>query len=132
MQRRLSNSRTNPEFTTSLSDLTQSTHTVTSTLMTKLQEKHAEYEHLRQVRDMSSQLVVYFDELARSTEVLVNGVEAVSNVLGNWNNVFRVMSMTDQSPLEELPANEQGTTDTSFAEANIPPVFVKFPTGGDL
>ncbi|OZJ03477.1 hypothetical protein BZG36_02741 [Bifiguratus adelaidae] len=94
-------------------------------LLMRLQEKQKEYDNLVQVRDMSKQLVTYFEELAKSMEGLSDGSHAIASVLNNWNHVFRLMSLAHEQAPDQIEGSENG----SIAEDNNAglPTMVKVP-----
>ncbi|KAI9279224.1 DASH complex subunit Dad2-domain-containing protein [Umbelopsis sp. AD052] len=96
--------------------------------MQQIQDKVRELEHLLKIKDMSAQMASYFDELAKSMEGLAGGAQAVSDVLSNWNHVFRTMSMVaPRQPKgeEEEVDGEDKKADAVTEEAT--PVLVRVP-----
>lgn len=70
---------------------TQSTQT--SLLQTRIQEKRAELESLKQLRDLSAGLAGQMQQLEEKLATLSNGTDAVAAVMGNWNTVLRAVYM---------------------------------------
>ncbi|CAM0140678.1 unnamed protein product [Umbelopsis sp. WA50703] len=112
----------------------QQTSTVQSNLnpekMQQIQDKVQELEHLLKIKDMSGQMANYFDELAKSVEGLAGGAQAVSDVLSNWNHVFRTMSMVSprQHENEEKDSMEAEDMVSSLPKQDCtqePPVLVR-------
>ncbi|KAJ2960193.1 hypothetical protein NQZ79_g4389 [Umbelopsis isabellina] len=114
----------------------QSTSAVQSNVnpekMQQIQDKVQELEHLLKIKDMSGQMANYFDELAKSVEGLAGGAQAVSDVLSNWNHVFRTMSMVSprQHESEEkdaMVAEEADSSSPQQESTQEPPVLVRVP-----
>ncbi|KAH8553779.1 DASH complex subunit Dad2-domain-containing protein [Umbelopsis sp. PMI_123] len=95
--------------------------------MQQIQDKVRELEHLLKIKDMSAQMASYFDELAKSMEGLAGGAQAVSDVLSNWNHVFRTMSMV--APRRAKDEDEEEDTDDKKMETpeETTPVLVRVP-----
>jgi len=64
-----------------------------SALQSRINQKKAELENLRQLRDLSSQLATQMATLEAKLATLRDGTEAVSEVLKNWSNVLGVLKM---------------------------------------
>ena len=73
------------------SNLTNSTHT--SALQTRINEKKAELESLKQLRDLSAGLAGQMQQLEAKLATLSDGTQAVAEVLSNWNAVLRAIYM---------------------------------------
>lgn len=67
--------------------------TQASLLATRIQEKKAELESLKQLRDLSAGLAGQMQQLEEKLGTLSNGTEAVAAVMGNWNTVLRAVYM---------------------------------------
>jgi len=103
---------------------------INSEKMQQIQDKVRELEHLLKIKDMSSQMASYFDELALSVEGLAGGAQAVSDVLSNWNHVFRAMSMVAprqrEGEDEETDAMKTDQVPDQVPD-QAPPVLVRVP-----
>ncbi|PBP18354.1 carboxylesterase family protein [Diplocarpon rosae] len=62
-------------------------------LLARINEKKAELENLKQLRDLSAGLAGQMQMLEEKLLTLSDGTEAVATVLGNWHNVLRAISM---------------------------------------
>ena len=67
--------------------------TQSSILQARINEKKAELENLKQLRDLSAGLAGQMQQLEDRLSTLSNGTQAVAEVLGNWNNVLRAIHM---------------------------------------
>jgi DASH complex subunit DAD2 len=67
--------------------------TQTSALQTRINEKKAELESLKQLRDLSAGLAGQMQQLEEKLATLSNGTQAVAEVLSNWNGVLRAVYM---------------------------------------
>lgn len=70
-----------------------SASTQSSALQARINEKKAELENLKQLRDLSGGLAGQMQQLEEKLSTLSSGTEAVAAVLGNWNNVLRAIHM---------------------------------------
>ena len=70
-----------------------SASTQSSVLQARINEKKAELENLKQLRDLSAGLAGQMQQLEDKLSTLSNGTEAVAAVLGNWNHVLRAIYM---------------------------------------
>lgn len=62
-------------------------------LQARINEKRAELENLKQLRDLSAGLAGQMQMLEEKLSTLSDGTEAVATVLGNWHNVLQAISM---------------------------------------
>ncbi|KAI6709793.1 hypothetical protein JHW43_007684 [Diplocarpon mali] len=87
-------------------------------LLARINEKKAELENLKQLRDLSAGLAGQMQMLEEKLSTLSDGTEAVAMVLGNWHNVLRAISMasSDNSQQKDLP------------EPALPQTLVRIPT----
>jgi len=93
-----------------------------STLQSRINQKRAELENLRQLRDLSSQLATQMTSLEEKLATLRDGTEAVSEVLKNWSNVLGVLQMVG-SQLPEVVTGEGATVE----EGTLPGTLVRIP-----
>ena len=101
-------------------------------LLARINEKKAELENLKQLKDLSAALAGQMQMLEDKLATLSDGTEgmrsiysfgfgqplislAVATVLSNWHNVLRAISMASSS---SLPLNSQNMTD--YAAVKIP------------
>lgn len=87
------------------SNLTSSTHT--SQLQNRINEKKAELESLKQLRDLSAGLAGQMEQLEAKLATLSNGTQAVAEVLSNWNSVLRAVYMAS-SKFDNPPLTYEG------------------------
>ncbi|KAK3722745.1 DASH complex subunit dad2 [Vermiconidia calcicola] len=71
--------------------------TQSSALQARINEKKAELESLKQLRDLSAGLAGQMQQLEDKLSTLSNGTQAVAEVLGNWNHVLRAIHMASAS-----------------------------------
>lgn len=62
-------------------------------LLTRLNEKTAELENLKELKELSAQMAGQMQALEEKLGTLGQGAEAVSLVLGNWAGVLRAVGM---------------------------------------
>ncbi|GAB7365223.1 hypothetical protein MBLNU230_g6309t1 [Neophaeotheca triangularis] len=97
-----------------------------SQLNDRIQEKRAELENLRQLRDLSAGLAGQMQQLEEKLGTLSNGTEAVAAVLSNWHNVLRAISMASQKipvPKSEGDGEGEGVEE----ERQLPQTLVRIP-----
>ncbi|KAL1920292.1 uncharacterized protein VTP21DRAFT_1438 [Calcarisporiella thermophila] len=99
---------------TANSEITRSI--ATNPLQIKKEEKLKELNNLLLLRGMSEKMVGYFEEIGRGMSELSEGCEAVAQVLNNWQNVFRTISLASQGPKDDLNGER-------------PPTLVQIPMG---
>ena len=69
------------------------TSTQSSALQARINEKKAELESLKQLRDLSAGLAGQMQQLEEKLSTLSDGTQAVAEVLSNWNGVLRAVYM---------------------------------------
>ncbi|KAI8059570.1 DASH complex subunit Dad2-domain-containing protein [Gongronella butleri] len=69
-----------------------------TTKMSLINEKQQELDELVQIKDLSELLVRHFEQLTQSVHNLADGSQGVSQVLGNWDYVFRTMGSMNTDP----------------------------------
>ncbi|MCJ1461701.1 hypothetical protein MMC07_000299 [Pseudocyphellaria aurata] len=74
-------------------------------LVARINEKRAELENLKQLRDLSAGLAAQMQTLEEKLSMLSDGTEAVAAVLSNWHNVLRAINMASMKIPK--PKNEQ-------------------------
>ena len=72
-------------------------------LQARINEKRAELENLKQLRDLSAGLAGQMQMLEEKLSTLSDGTEAVATVLGNWHNVLQAISMASSKIWRTLP-----------------------------
>lgn len=63
-----------------------------SALAARIEEKKAELESLRQLRDLSAGLVGQMQQLNDKLSTLTDGTQAVAEVMSNWGTVLRAIA----------------------------------------
>ncbi|KAH8590238.1 DASH complex subunit Dad2-domain-containing protein [Bisporella sp. PMI_857] len=112
-------------------NLTSSTAGQSPILLARINEKKAELENLKQLRDLSAGLAGQMQMLEEKLATLSDGTEAVAMVLSNWHNVLQAISMASM----KIPQpKETGETDRDDAAKNtdsalaLPQTLVRIPT----
>ncbi|CZT20309.1 uncharacterized protein RCC_06168 [Ramularia collo-cygni] len=95
--------------------------TQASLLATRIQEKKAELESLKQLRDLSAGLAGQMQQLEDKLGTLSDGTEAVAAVMGNWNTVLRAVYMASASIPK--PSEQKGQAE----EPTLPQTLVRIP-----
>lgn len=62
-------------------------------LVARVNEKKAELENLKELRDLSAAMATQMEALAQKLATLSDGTEAIALVLSNWHNVLRAINM---------------------------------------
>lgn len=99
-------------------------------LVARINEKKAELENLKQLRDLSGGLAAQMQALEEKLSTLSDGTEAVAAVLSNWHNVLRAINMASL----KVPKPSQGEEDAnakskSETEVPLPQTLVRIPVG---
>ncbi|KAL2071517.1 hypothetical protein VTL71DRAFT_12752 [Oculimacula yallundae] len=100
-------------------------------LLARINEKKAELENLKQLRDLSAGLAGQMQMLEEKLSTLSDGTEAVAMVLGNWHNVLRAISMASMKIPKPKESEDNETEDSkknSDAENPLPQTLVRIPT----
>lgn len=100
-------------------------------LLARINEKRAELENLKQLRDLSAGVAEQMQTLEEKLSMLSNGTEAVAAVLSNWHNVLRAINMASMKIPK--PKNE-GVSDKDSEAASksdsgvlLPQTLVRIP-----
>ncbi|CAL3972590.1 unnamed protein product [Diplocarpon coronariae] len=93
-------------------------------LLARINEKKAELENLKQLRDLSAGLAGQMQMLEEKLSTLSDGTEAVAMVLGNWHNVLRAISMASNT--EDTKGDNSQQKD--LPEPALPQTLVRIPT----
>ncbi|KZZ96878.1 DASH complex, subunit Dad2 [Moelleriella libera RCEF 2490] len=95
-------------------------------LAARIEEKKAELESLKELRDLSAAVANQMEALEQKLTTLSDGTEAIAAVMGNWHNVLRAINMAssklttsagDVVKEESLPSTE-----------TLPQTLVRIPT----
>ncbi|KAK7423908.1 DASH complex subunit dad2 [Neonectria punicea] len=68
-------------------------------LLARIEEKKAELESLRELRDLSAAVAEQMEALEKKLSTLSDGTEAIAVVMGNWHNVLRAINMASSPKL---------------------------------
>ncbi|ROT39356.1 hypothetical protein SODALDRAFT_359243 [Sodiomyces alkalinus F11] len=98
-------------------------------LVARIEEKKAELESLKQLRDLSAAVATQMEALEKQLSTLSDGTEAIATVIGNWHNVLRAINMASASlPKPKNTETEQGTTEETTKTTPLPQTLVRIPT----
>ncbi|KAL1850190.1 DASH complex subunit dad2 [Diaporthe australafricana] len=89
-------------------------------LVARVNEKKAELENLRELRDLSAAVASQMEALEQKLGTLSDGTEAIALVMGNWHNVLRAINMASS----KLPKPQNDAE----AAAALPQTLVRIPT----
>ncbi|KAL1838784.1 hypothetical protein VTJ49DRAFT_2212 [Mycothermus thermophilus] len=92
-------------------------------LLARVNEKKAELENLKELRDLSAAVAAQMEALEQKLATLSDGTEAIAMVLSNWHNVLRAISMA--SAKLPKPAAAAESADAGVA---LPETLVRIPT----
>ncbi|RYP48772.1 hypothetical protein DL769_011166 [Monosporascus sp. CRB-8-3] len=73
-------------------------------LVARVNEKKAELENLKELRDLSAAVADQMEALEQKLATLSDGTEAIAAVVGNWHNVLQAINMAS-----DLGADTNGT-----------------------
>ncbi|KAK3304283.1 DASH complex subunit Dad2-domain-containing protein [Chaetomium strumarium] len=91
-------------------------------LVARVNEKKAELENLKELRDLSTAVATQMEALEQKLATLSDGTEAIALVLSNWHNVLRAINMASA----KLPKPSTGTEDGE--KVPLPQTLVRIPT----
>ncbi|EGY20375.1 hypothetical protein VD0002_g8580 [Verticillium dahliae] len=94
-------------------------------LVARIEEKKAELDNLKQLRDLSAAVASQMEALEQQLSTLSDGTEAIATVIGNWHNVLRAINMA--STKIPMPKDD-ATDDTSESAPSLPQTLVRIPT----
>ncbi|GAP90987.1 putative DASH complex subunit Dad2 [Rosellinia necatrix] len=96
-------------------------------LLARVDEKKAELENLKELRDLSAAVADQMEALQQKLATLSNGTEAIAMVVGNWHNVLQAINMASAKiPNPRTAEGGQGATEE--AEVALPQTLVRIPT----
>ncbi|KAK5997808.1 DASH complex subunit DAD2 [Cladobotryum mycophilum] len=93
-------------------------------LVARIEEKRAELEHLKELRDLSAAVATQMEALEQKLSTLSDGTEAIATVVGNWHNVLRAINMAS-AKLAKPPTTEEAASE---ATEPLPQTLVRIPT----
>ncbi|KAI1494493.1 DASH complex subunit Dad2-domain-containing protein [Biscogniauxia mediterranea] len=98
-----------------------------SVLLARIDEKKAELENLKELRDLSAAVAEQMEALEQKLATLSDGTEAIATVLGNWHNVLRAINMA--SAKIPSPRNvDDGQPSSQEDSVPLPQTLVRIPT----
>ncbi|MCJ1243489.1 hypothetical protein MMC30_000686 [Trapelia coarctata] len=100
-------------------------------LVARINEKRAELENLKQLRELSAGLATQMEALEQKLATLSDGTEAVAAVLSNWHNVLRAINMASMKipkPKDQVATAEDGDWTKKTNEVPLPQTLVRIPT----
>ncbi|RFU30087.1 hypothetical protein B7463_g6236, partial [Scytalidium lignicola] len=101
-------------------------------LLARINEKKAELENLKQLRDLSAGLAAQMQMLEQKLQTLSDGTEAIATVLGNWHSVLQAINMASAKIPKPKDAEGAGGEDvverTPESEVPLPQTLVRIPT----
>ncbi|KAK4111182.1 hypothetical protein N656DRAFT_712693 [Canariomyces notabilis] len=93
-------------------------------LVARVNEKKAELESLKELRDLSAAVASQMEALEQKLATLSEGTEAIALVLSNWHNVLRAINMASA----KLPKpNVEGPMEDAEG-VPLPQTLVRIPT----
>ncbi|KAJ2980754.1 hypothetical protein NUW58_g6865 [Xylaria curta] len=96
-------------------------------LLARVNEKKAELENLRELRDLSAAVADQMEALQQKLATLSDGTEAIATVVGNWHNVLQAINMAS-AKIPNPRAAENGQTSIEESEVPLPQTLVRIPT----
>ncbi|KAL9035329.1 MAG: hypothetical protein Q9180_004919 [Flavoplaca navasiana] len=100
-------------------------------LLARINEKKAELENLKQLRDLSAGLATQMQTLQEKLSTLSSGTEAVAAVLSNWHTVLQAINMAS-TKVPKPKTNEGGEATEIIAENTLPQTLVRIPVEREL
>ncbi|KAI0596044.1 DASH complex subunit Dad2-domain-containing protein [Biscogniauxia sp. FL1348] len=98
-----------------------------SVLLARIDEKKAELDNLKELRDLSAAVAEQMEALEQKLATLSDGTEAIATVLGNWHNVLRAINMA--SAKIPSPRNaDDGRSSSREDSVPLPQTLVRIPT----
>ncbi|KAK8086304.1 hypothetical protein PG994_001278 [Apiospora phragmitis] len=94
-------------------------------LLARINEKKAELENLKELRELSAAVANEMEALEQKLSTLSDGTEAIATVLNNWHNVLRAINMASA----KIPKPREDKETTSDGETTpLPQTLVRIPT----
>ncbi|PTB63806.1 hypothetical protein BBK36DRAFT_1103530, partial [Trichoderma citrinoviride] len=95
-------------------------------LVARIEEKKAELENLKELRDLSANMATQMEALEQKLATLSDGTEVIAAVVGNWHNVLRAINMAS-SKLAKTAAGG-ATEEAPTSTVPLPQTLVRIPT----
>ncbi|KAI1418165.1 DASH complex subunit Dad2-domain-containing protein [Hypoxylon sp. FL1857] len=96
-------------------------------LLARVNEKKAELENLKELRDLSAAVANQMEALEQKLATLSDGTEAIATVVGNWHNVLRAINMASTKIPSPRNADE-ATMNPQEDTMPLPQTLVRIPT----
>ncbi|KAK8134721.1 hypothetical protein PG984_006733 [Apiospora sp. TS-2023a] len=94
-------------------------------LLSRINEKKAELESLKELRELSAAVANEMEALEQKLSTLSDGTEAIATVLNNWHNVLRAINMASA----KIPRPSEDKETTGGEEPTpLPQTLVRIPT----
>ncbi|KAJ9141957.1 hypothetical protein NKR23_g7512 [Pleurostoma richardsiae] len=94
-------------------------------LVARVNEKKAELENLKELRDLSAAVASQMEALEQKLTTLSDGTEAIALVMANWHNVLRAINMASAKLPKPRDENETPSDESS---TSLPQTLVRIPT----
>ncbi|KAH7270676.1 DASH complex subunit Dad2-domain-containing protein [Fusarium redolens] len=94
-------------------------------LLARIEEKKAELENLKELRELSAAVATQMEALEQKLLTLSDGTEAIAAVVGNWHNVLRAINMAS-SKLAKTAADPTNASEDPTGP--LPQTLVRIPT----
>ncbi|KAL9026916.1 MAG: hypothetical protein Q9196_004488 [Gyalolechia fulgens] len=95
-------------------------------MLARINEKKAELENLKQLRDLSAGLAAQMQTLEQKLSTLSDGTEAVAAVLSNWHTVLQAINMASSKiPMPKVVDDGDATAISS--DTKLPQTLVRIP-----
>ncbi|KAH0069662.1 hypothetical protein KCU96_g17272, partial [Aureobasidium melanogenum] len=95
----------------------------TSALQQRINEKRAELENLKQLRELSAGLAGQMEQLEEKLSTLSDGTQAIATVLSNWHTVLRAIHMASA----HIAKPQQDTEPEPDTDLPLPQTLVRIP-----
>ncbi|KAI1210397.1 DASH complex subunit Dad2-domain-containing protein [Annulohypoxylon truncatum] len=96
-------------------------------LVARVNEKKAELENLKELRDLSAAVANQMEALEQKLATLSDGTEAIATVVSNWHNVLRAINMASTKIPTPRNVEDEGETKTQDT-LPLPQTLVRIPT----
>ncbi|KAJ4306865.1 DASH complex subunit dad2 [Collariella sp. IMI 366227] len=94
-------------------------------LVARVNEKKAELENLKELRDLSATVASQMEALEQKLATLSDGTEAIALVLSNWHNVLRAINMASAKLAQPKTEKRQEQNEPAVP---LPQTLVRIPT----
>ncbi|KAI2631690.1 DASH complex subunit Dad2-domain-containing protein [Xylaria nigripes] len=96
-------------------------------LLARVNEKKAELENLKELRDLSAAVADQMEALQQKLSTLSDGTEAIATVMGNWHNVLQAINMAS-AKISNPRVTESSQYIAEESELPLPQTLVRIPT----